>query len=71
MEAKYHAFGVLTLCDFASNPLIVIIAMNTRRNAARRLEEEIANAGVPPCGDQVPSLKEDANVDQARAIPQP
>ncbi|TMX03162.1 hypothetical protein EJD97_017964 [Solanum chilense] len=24
--------------------------MNTRRNVARRLEEEIANAGVPPHG---------------------
>ena len=71
LEAKYHAFGVLTLCDFASNPLIVIIAMNTRRNAARRLEEEIANAGVPPCGDQVPPLENDVNDDQALVNPPP
>ena len=39
--------------------------MNTRRNAARRLEEEFANAGVPPSGDQVPPFDEDMNVDQA------
>ena len=35
--------------------------MNTRRNEAQRLEEEISNAGVPPRGDQVPPLEEDAN----------
>ena len=39
--------------------------MNTQRNASRRLEEEISNAGVPPRGEQVPPLEEDANVDQA------
>ena len=38
--------------------------MNTQRNVARRLEEEIANAGAPPCGDQVPPLEEDVNDDQ-------
>ena len=32
---------------------------------ARILEEEIANAWVPPRGDQVPSLEEDVNDDQA------
>ena len=31
----------------------------------RRLEEEIANAGATPCGEQVPPLEEDANFDQA------
>ena len=45
--------------------------MNTQRNAARRLEEEVANAGAPPCGDQVPPLEENANVDQAPANPLP
>ena len=35
--------------------------MNARRNAKWRLEEEIANAGAPPCGDQVPPLDEDMN----------
>ena len=45
--------------------------MNTRRNVTRRLEEEIANAGAPPRGDQVPPLKEDANVDQALVNPPP
>ena len=32
---------------------------------ARILEEEIANAGVPPRGDQIPHLEEEANDDQA------
>ena len=43
--------------------------MNTRRNAAQRLEEEIANAEAPPVGQQVPPLEEDANVDQAPVNP--
>ena len=43
--------------------------MNTRRNVARRLEEEIANMGVPPSGDQVPPLEEDVNDYQAPANP--
>ncbi|TMW83479.1 hypothetical protein EJD97_001585, partial [Solanum chilense] len=34
------------------------------RNASRILKEEIANAGVPPRGDQVPHLEEDVNDDQ-------
>ena len=45
--------------------------MNTRRNAARRLEEEIANGGVPPLGDQVPPFEEDVNDDQAPMDPPP
>ena len=45
--------------------------MNTRRNAARRLEEEVSNAEAPPHGDQVPPLEEDANVEQAPANPPP
>ena len=43
--------------------------MNTRRNVARRFQEEISNAGVPPRGDQVPLLVEDVNNYQASANP--
>ena len=43
--------------------------MNTRRNAVRRLEEEIVHAGYPPHGEQVPPLEEDANVEQAPSNP--
>ena len=43
--------------------------MNNRRHAAQRLVEEMANAGVPPCGDQVPSLEEEVNYDQATVNP--
>lgn len=43
--------------------------MNTRSNAARRLEEEISNARDPPCGDQVPPLDEDMNDDPAPVDP--
>ena len=43
--------------------------MNTRRNATRRLEKDIDNAGVPPRGDQVPPLEEDANDEQAPIRP--
>ena len=35
--------------------------MNTLRNAAQTLEDEIANAGAPPHGDQVPPLEKDVN----------
>ena len=60
------------MCDFTSKPIIVIIGiMNSRRNTARRLEEEVANAGAPPYGHQVPALEENANVDQAPANPLP
>ena len=60
------------MCAFTSKPIVVIIGfINTRRNTARRLEEEVANAGAPPCGDQVPPLEENTNVDQALANPLP
>ena len=52
---------------FPPKPCIVVIGMNTRRSAARRLDEQIANAGVPPHGNQDPSLEEVANDDQAPA----
>ena len=39
--------------------------MNTGRNAARRLKEEVAHAGSTPHDEQVPPPEENANVDQA------
>ena len=45
--------------------------MNTRRNAARRLEEDISNAGVPPHGVYVLPLEEDVNDEQAPVNPHP
>ena len=39
--------------------------MNTRRNAERRLKEDIVNVGVPPRDDQVQPFIEDVNDDQA------
>ena len=45
--------------------------MNTWRNATQRVEEEIANVGVPPRGDQAPPLEKDVNDDQASANPPP
>ena len=45
--------------------------MNTKRNAIRRLEEEIASAEAPPHSEQVPKLKEDTNIDQALVNPPP
>ena len=38
--------------------------MYTKRNAAQRLEEEIANVGFPLSGDQVPPLEKYVNGDQ-------
>ena len=45
--------------------------MNTRSNVARRLEEEVANAGEPPHDKEVPPLEENANNDQDPANPPP
>ena len=45
--------------------------MNTRRNRAQRLEEEVSNMGAPPHDEQVPPLEEKAIVDQAPANPPP
>ena len=39
--------------------------MKTRRTAARRLDEDIANVGVPRRGNHVPDLEEFENDDQA------
>ena len=45
--------------------------MNTQRNAARRLKEEIENARSPPCGAQVPPLEEDTIIEQSLVNPPP
>ena len=59
-------------CSFASNPIVVIIGrMNTRRNVAQRLEEEIANVGALSCGEKVPPLEQDVNVEQEPLDPPP
>ena len=50
---------------------MLIGSINTRRNVARRLEEEVANAGAPSHDEQVPPLEENANDDQALANPIP
>ena len=39
--------------------------MNTRMNAARRLDKEVANLRDPLHDVQVPQLEENANVDQS------
>ncbi|TMX02816.1 hypothetical protein EJD97_019654 [Solanum chilense] len=44
--------------------------MNTRRIVSRRLDEEIANAGVFPGGNLVPPLEEFCNDYRAPVIPQ-
>ena len=43
--------------------------MNTRRNIARRLDEDIAREGVSPSGNRVPPLEKVANDYQASANP--
>lgn len=43
--------------------------MKSRRNVARKLEGESANAGVPPCRDKVPLLEDDVNDDKAPVNP--
>ena len=45
--------------------------MNTRSNVARRLEEEVANAGAPPHDEKLLVLEENANVNEASAKPPP
>ena len=45
--------------------------MNTRRNAAGRLEEEFSNAGAFPHDEQVAPLEVDANVERSLDNPPP
>ncbi|XP_069148139.1 uncharacterized protein [Solanum lycopersicum] len=45
--------------------------MNTRRNLSQRLEEEIANVGALSCGEKVPPLEQDVNVEQEPLDPPP
>ena len=60
------------MCAFASYHIVVLIgSMNTKRNVARRLEEDVSNVGAPPHDEQVPLLEENANVEQAPTNPPP
>ena len=71
LEILYRANRVYLWCAFTYNHIFVLVrSMNTQRNAARRLEEEVPNAGAPLHDQQVPPLEENANVDQAPAKPQ-
>ena len=45
--------------------------MKTRKNANKRLEEEISNAVDPPYGKRVRPLEEGDNMDQAQVNPPP
>ncbi len=45
--------------------------MDSRWNADRRLEEEVAYVGDLPHDEQVPPLEDNANVDQVLAYPPP
>ena len=72
MEILYCANRVYLWCVFTSNIIVVlIVSMNTRWNAARRLEEEVANAGAPPYDKQVPPFEEDVKVEQTPTNPPP
>ena len=72
MEILYRAILVYLWCAFASNRIFFPIgSMNTRRNEDQRLGEEIFNAGASPRVEKVPSLEEDANVEQASVNPPP
>ena len=58
--------SVYLWCSIASNHIVYLIrSVNTGRNAARRLKEEVAHAGSTPHDEQVPPHEENANVDQA------
>ena len=72
MKILYRENRVYLWCDFTSIPIVVLIRrLNTRRNEARRLEEEIFNAGAPSPGEQVTPLEEDTNIKQRPTNPLP
>ena len=72
MDILYRADRVYLWCAFASSPIVVLIrSMNTRRNVARILEEEVANAGALTYNEKVPPLEENVNVEQAPTSPPP
>ena len=72
MEILYHANRVYLLFAFSSNQNVVLIGrINTQRNEARRLEEEVSNVEDRPHDEQVTPLEENTNVDQAPTIPPP
>ena len=58
-----------TLFVLSPKHCIVVIGKSTRRAAPRRLDEDIANTGVPPHGNQYLPLEKVANDDQAMANP--
>ena len=58
-----------TFCVLSPKPYIVVIGINNLRVVTRRLDEEIANAGVPPRVNQDLLLEEVDNDDQAPANP--
>ena len=66
MENLYCDIKVYLCYTFSPHTIIVLIRRkNTQRNATRRLQGNISNAGAPPRGEQVPPLKEDGNMEQA------
>ena len=72
MEILYHANRVYLWCAFESNHIVVPIgSMNTRRNAARRHEGEVAIVVASPHDEQALPLEENANIDHASSNPPP
>ena len=72
LEILYCANRVYLWCVFASNPIVLIKGnMNTRRNAAGRLEEKVSNAGAPTNDEKLSPLEENANIYQAPTNPPP
>lgn len=72
MEILYLSVQEHLWCDFASNPIIIVMkTLNTQRNVARRFEDEIANVGAHPRDKQVPRLEKDAYIDHAPVNPSP
>ena len=49
--------------------LLWLLAVNTKRSATRTVEEEIANARVPPQGNQAPPQEQASQGDQALVNP--
>ena len=72
LEITSRPIRVYLWCAFASYSIVVIIRkMNTQRNVAQTLEEEIGNAGSPPTVINFLHLKKSANMEQASVNPPP
>ena len=66
MLIAYRANTDYLRSTFASNPhVVLIVSMNTRRDAARRLVKEVANAGARSHDEKVPPLEKNSNIDQS------